>query len=256
MATLRKFRSLEEIKQYLTVETKVALEDTLKAMIPKLRYFIDECVYWAYHPVWYKRTRWLKRRSDVIEHYISTLQGRLNGGIRISNKIYNSVSDRKKFQHGNPYRPLSAESFLEILNGEDDVDWLFNPFGFPMIQRESFWEKFLEWAKNDDRESYDKLFIKYCKRRGIDLNNLSHSTSGQFNYSSQSEPKEPSPEPPKTSVSDTQNDIGRNAIPQRAKVQGMYHFVNRFTGKSVQNNSENESILSQIARLEENAQWE
>ena len=114
----------------------------------------------------------------------------------------------------------------------------------------------LEWAKNDDRESYDKLFIKYCKRRGIDLNNLSHSTSGQFNYSSQSEPKEPSPEPPKTSVSDTQNDIGRNAIPQRAKVQGMYHFVNRFTGKSVQNNSENESILSQIARLEENAQWE
>lgn len=197
MATLIKFRSLEEINQYLTKETKVALEETLDAMIPKLRYFIDEDVYWAYQPTFYKRTRWLKRRSDVIEHYISNLQGKLRGGIRIIDKIYNSVSNRDKFQHGNPYDDLSAENFLEILNQEDDADWLFNPFGFPVLHRRSFWKDFLEWAK----DNYAEIFKKKCKKHKIDLNNLGSSSNINLN---EPKVKESSLPPPATSVTNTQ----------------------------------------------------
>ena len=67
---VRKFNNLEEINQFLTNETRGALEDTLRAITPRLKHFIDEDVYWAYHPTFYKRTRWLKR-SGVIDYYIS-----------------------------------------------------------------------------------------------------------------------------------------------------------------------------------------
>lgn len=207
MATLRKFRSLEEINQYLTKETKVALEETLMALIPKLRYFIDEDIYWAYHPTFYKRTRWLKRRNDVIEHYISNLQGKLRGGVRIVDKIYNSVSDRSKFQHGNPYSDLSAENFLEILNDEN-FDCLFNPFGFPSLRRRPFWNDYLEWVK----DNYADIFMKKCKKHKIDLTNIGSSENV---FLDKPKLKESSPSPPATSVTDTSMDMGRTAIPQR-----------------------------------------
>ena len=206
---VRKFKNLEEIEQYLNKETQVALEETLMAMIPKLRFFIDEDVYYAYHPTFYKRTRWLKRREDVIEHYISNLQNKIRGGIRIVASRLDAVSDREKFQHGasyrtksgklNTYSVLSAENFLEILNDED-FDCLFNPFGLPSLQRSSFWKDFLEWAK----DHYAEIFKEKCRKHKIDLNNLGSTK----NADEQEAPKGniPSPEPPDTSVTGTSSE--------------------------------------------------
>ena len=205
-------------------------------MIPKLRFFIDQDVYWAYHPTFYKRTRWLKRRSDVIEHYISNLQHKLRGGIRIVDKIYNSVSDRNKFQHGNPKEALNPEAFLEILNGESGT---FNPFGFPYIKRRSFWEDFLDWAK----DNYADIFMRKCKRHKIDLKNIGSSENVILN---KPKPKETSPEPPSTSISGTNMDIGRTAIP--TKKTGGINFVFGVHKYSNANSSENDSFLNQLAR--------
>lgn len=225
MATLKKFRNLEELNQYLTNETEVALQETLRAMIPKLRYFIDKDVYYAYHPTFYKRTRWLKRRNDVIEQYISNLQHKLRGGIRIVDTIFDSVSDREKFQHGSAYRTkagqlhtyseLSGEQFLEILTeGERGI----NPFGFPSIKRENFWEEFLEWAKKEQ----PKIFERKCKNHKIDLTNIGSSDNVVLN---KPQPKEPSPAPPATSVTDT---------PLERKEQG-WHSIgnNRLSNKGI-----------------------
>ena len=246
-----KFNNLAEINQYLTNETKIALEETLQAMIPKLRFFIDEDIYRAYHPTFYKRTRWLKRRNDVIEHYISNLQHKLRGGIRIVGTIFDSVSDREKFQHGSAYRTksgslhtynvLSAEQFLEILTEGAEG---FNPFGFPNIKRRNFWEDFLDWAK----DNYVDIFLKKCKKHKIDLQNIGSSDNVILN---EPKSKEPSSEPPPTSISGTENDIGRTSIPQKANVRGMYHYVNPYLKKSystTSSNAEIDSVLNQLAR--------
>ena len=87
MATLKKFKNLEEIKQYLNRETQGALEDTLKVMRAKLKGFIIQDVYNAYDPIFYKRTRWLLR-AGVLDYYISHMFGKVYGGIRINNKGY------------------------------------------------------------------------------------------------------------------------------------------------------------------------
>lgn len=249
MATLRKFRSLEEINQYLTKETQVALEETLKAMIPKLRYFIDEDVYRAYHPTFYKRSRWLKRRNDVIEHYISNLQHKLRGGIRIVGTRFNDndVSNREKFQHGsayktkksgklNTYSVLTTEQFLNILTEGSDS---FNPFGFPNVKRRNFWEDFLEWTK----DNYADIFMKKCKKHKIDLTNIGSSENVVLD---KPKSKEVSSEPPATSVTDTSMDIGRTSIPQRKT--GGINFEFGIRKYSNTNNSENDSFLNQLAR--------
>lgn len=215
-------------------------------MIPKLRFFIDEDIYRAYHPTFYKRTRWLKRRNDVIEHYISNLQHKLRGGIRIVDTIFDSVSDREKFQHGAAYRTkagrlhtyseLSGEQFLEILTEGSSS---FNPFGFPNIKRRNFWEDFLDWAK----DNYAEIFMRKCKRHKIDLKNIGSSENVILD---KPKSKEVSPEPPSTSISGTSMDVGRTAIPQRNTRKLNFEFgLHKYSNV---NSSENDSFLNQLAR--------
>lgn len=237
---VRKFNNLEEINQYLTNETKKALEDTLRALAPRLKAFIRANVYHAYRPLFYRRTRWLMR-SGVVEYYMSNLQGKVRGGVHITNKMYNETSDLDKFQHGHPRnghepaRQLSAEDFVEILNDETN-DWIMNPYNFPYFHRKSFWEDYIEWVK----KNYAEIFKRKCRNRGIDLNNL-----GATESSSPEPPKgkEPSPEPPNTSISGTSNDIGRVSI-GKGRSNMVYKYVNPYTQKTTTSVKQNESALT------------
>ena len=235
---VRKFNNLAEINQFLTKETKVALEKTLQVLAPRLKYFIRKDVYWAYSPTFYKRTRWLMR-SGVIDYYISNLQNLIRGGVRINRSMYKSLYNGEKFQHGNPYRMLDVDTFIGILNDEEDGGY-FNPFGFPYIIRQSFWEEYTDWVK----DNYAEIFQRKCKNQGIDLNNL-----GATESSSPEPPKgeKPSPEPPNTTVTGTSNDIGRTTIGNNRPQGG---FVNRFVKQSAlqgKSNSFMESAMRQAS---------
>lgn len=220
MAVL-KFNNLAEINQYLTRQTEKALKESLDATIPKLRFFIDEDVYRAYHPTYYKRTRWLKRRSGVIESYISHLQGLTRGGIRIVDDIYDAVSDRELFQHGNPLEDLPVQSFLEILNAKDNIGWA-DTFGFPtLIRPRSFWEDFTKWMESD--EGIANIFKKKCNKYKIDLNNLGSDEDYEPEPPKAKEPA-PTPQETPTSVTGTQmdrSDQGWHSIGETKKGKGI-----------------------------------
>ena len=217
---VRKFRTPEELKQFLTNETKKALEDTLKIARAKLRSFVIQDVYDAYDSAIYKRTRWLLK-SGVIDYYMGNAFGRVYGGVRINKKGYTTNSD--KLQHSNPYPDggFYVDAFLEMLNDENNYDNLAidnSPFHFPYLKRRSIWEDFTNWM-NDEKEGFAAVFKQKCKDRKIDLENL-----GKTNEQTTTKKKESSPLPPATSVTGTGNDVGRTAIPQRNPNRFNYNY--------------------------------
>lgn len=246
---IRKFSNLEEINQYLTKETRKALEQTLKTLAPRLKAFIRKTVYHAYSPTFYKRTRWLMR-SGVIEHYISNLQGKISGGVHITQKMYGSVSDLERFQHGHPRnrhepaRRLDPEDFVAILNG--DLPCGNNPYNFPIMKREPFWEQYLEWVKKE----YADIFARKCRNLGIDLNNLGATESP----SEVLKGKEPSPTPQETptSVTGTQMDRseqGWHGIHQHKSKRGIELHMKIF-GTGLGSSALGESILNSTEVIE------
>lgn len=235
MATLKKFKNLEEIKQYLNRETQGALEDTLKVMRAKLKGFIIQDVYNAYDPIFYKRTRWLLK-AGVLDYYISHMFGKVYGGIRINNKGY--PVNIEKYQHGNYiFGAFDSDDFIQMLNGEIE-DGIWNPFNFPSIARQPFWDDFIEWAKND-KDGYAVIFKEKCKKRGIDLENLGSSNKTETTPKS----KEIASEPPATSITGTGNDIGRTSI-GKGRSNMTYTFFNRFANTTTTSVKQQESALS------------
>ena len=237
MATLKKFKNLEEIKQYLNKETQGALEDTLKVMRAKLKSFIIQDVYNAYDPIFYKRTRWLLR-IGVLDYYISHMFGKVYGGIRINSKGY--PVNIEKYQHGNYiFGAFDSEDFIQMLNGEIESG-IWNPFNFPSLARQPFWDDFIEWAKND-KDGYAVIFKEKCKKRGIDLENLGSSD----NNNAETKPKSKivASEPPATSVTGTSNDIGRKTISQQSGEKHKDLFKNLFGVHKYTNSNTNNSAL-------------
>lgn len=228
MATARKFRTPEELKQFLMNETKLALEDTLKIARAKLRSFVIQDVYDAYDSPMYKRTRWLLKKG-VIDYYMGNAFGRVYGGVRINKKGY--PINAEKLQHSNPYPDggFYVDAFLEMLNDENNYDNLAidnSPFHFPYLKRRAFWEDFMEWM-NDSEKGFAEVFRQKCKDRKIDLENLGKKGSNEST-------KSKSTPPPATSMTGTSGSesSGWHSIGQRSESRGINFNFGIGSGKS------------------------
>lgn len=68
--------------------------------------------------------------------------------------------DPSNYIHGNPFRTLKSETFLEILNNDRPQG---KAFGFPQVKRKPFWDDFTTYC---DRYYY-RLLKNALQRRGM-----------------------------------------------------------------------------------------
>lgn len=176
MATIKKFNSLEQIKEHLNSETKEALKLTLEQMKIKLKDIIQTNVYDVYEPEFYERTGWILEEG-VVDYYLMTMMGnKIYGGIRINDTNY--PVNLEKFQHGNVYTgTFYSNVFVEMLNGEVESG-IINPFNFPSIIRKPFWDEFLEWAD----ENIETIFKQNCEKLGITLSSKTFTPTPYKGY--------------------------------------------------------------------------
>ena len=152
------FSSIKEFEVFAEQACKIAMKNTLQHFKKILFKYAENSVYNAYQPKWYTRTNWLKDDKAIETYIYKNTKDAIGGGVRFSKPTYDSYGDdREPFQHGNPYEYLEMGSYLEIMNGKTQ-EW--NPFNFPVVKREPFYNKFLD-ILDSSKYGFDAVYQIY-----------------------------------------------------------------------------------------------
>lgn len=154
------FTTLEQYRNHILGNTKVALDKTIDEILDHLMEILDERIY-NIPSGDYERTEMLRQRDNWIkDDYRSS--GHI--GTKLEFNESNYFANGLERIHGliwadNNTELPSAEDFINVLNAEQN-----GLFG-NIPNTEKFWDEFIQWVE----DNYDLIFQANMKELGIDV---------------------------------------------------------------------------------------
>ena len=168
MAHGKRFSNIIDLHKNVEAQCRKALEDTLEELSEVLYKYILRDVYMVKKGSFYQRTRILLIKDMITTKLWNAFSSnKLGGTLSFDEDLFDRSINVDDFQHGNRYEgELTLQSYLEIVNSQNDWD---NPYGFPMVNRKSFWDDFLDWIDGEGGIGaiYQKHLDKYVKTTQI-----------------------------------------------------------------------------------------